>query len=178
MSRTRTSIVIGLSMLGTLTLAAGVFALTSTNFAIGTIPFLESLSGPAQVTMQHLVLAPGDVVSWHYHTGDVFVVQKAGVLTEIGACEGANVVNAGDAFHEPAGRIHRVENNGTDPVDLYSTYIVPAGHPRTVFVSEPICIGPPATADDCKTDQWQSFTVPRVFRNQGECVSFVQSSKP
>lgn len=34
----------------------------------------------------------------------------------------------------------------------------------------------PQTVDDCKNRGWQSFTTPRTFRNEGECVAFVLAS--
>jgi hypothetical protein len=36
-------------------------------------------------------------------------------------------------------------------------------------------IGPPLDKDECKKGGWMSFNTP-VFRNQGDCVSFVASS--
>lgn len=38
-------------------------------------------------------------------------------------------------------------------------------------------IGPPASQDECKKGGWQQFNVPRQFKNQGDCVSFVQTGK-
>lgn len=32
---------------------------------------------------------------------------------------------------------------------------------------------PPENKDQCKNDQWKNFIFPRVFVNQGDCVSFV-----
>jgi hypothetical protein len=38
-------------------------------------------------------------------------------------------------------------------------------------------IGPPTTTDQCKKGGWQTFNVPRTFKNQGDCVSFVNTGK-
>jgi hypothetical protein len=35
-----------------------------------------------------------------------------------------------------------------------------------------VAVGPPATKDECKNGGWQQFNSP-VFKNQGDCVSFV-----
>ncbi len=35
----------------------------------------------------------------------------------------------------------------------------------------------PPTADDCKNGGWESFTAPMTFRNEGECVAFVQANE-
>ena len=38
-------------------------------------------------------------------------------------------------------------------------------------------IGPPASSDECKNGGWQQFNTPRVFKNQGDCIQFVQTGK-
>ena len=38
-------------------------------------------------------------------------------------------------------------------------------------------VGPPTNKDQCKTGGWKIFTVPRKFKNQGDCVSFVNTRK-
>ncbi len=34
-------------------------------------------------------------------------------------------------------------------------------------------LGPPSDKDQCKKGGWRGFTIPRKFKNQGDCVSFV-----
>jgi hypothetical protein len=38
-------------------------------------------------------------------------------------------------------------------------------------------IGPPTNKDQCKDGGWKTFTIPRKFKNQGDCVSFVNTGK-
>src|SRR5262249_16837133 len=38
-------------------------------------------------------------------------------------------------------------------------------------------IGAPTTKDQCKKGGWKAFTSPRPFKNQGDCVSFVNTGK-
>ena len=33
------------------------------------------------------------------------------------------------------------------------------------------------TKDDCKDDGWATFTFPRTFENQGDCIQFVNTDK-
>jgi hypothetical protein len=40
-----------------------------------------------------------------------------------------------------------------------------------------IGIGPPTNKDQCKDGGWKIFTIPRKFKNQGGCVSFVNTGK-
>ncbi len=42
--------------------------------------------------------------------------------------------------------------------------------------SGPILIGPPTSKDQCKNDGWKTFNNP-VFKNQGDCVSYVVNGK-
>jgi YVTN family beta-propeller protein len=35
--------------------------------------------------------------------------------------------------------------------------------------------GPPTTRQQCKKGGWKAFTIPRSFKNQGDCVSFVNT---
>jgi tripartite motif-containing protein 71 len=46
--------------------------------------------------------------------------------------------------------------------------------PRDLVV---IPSGGPATKDECKHGGWQSFHFPRTFKNQGDCVQFVETGK-
>lgn len=38
-------------------------------------------------------------------------------------------------------------------------------------------IGPPSNKNQCKKGGWRVFTIPRKFKNQGDCVSFVNNGK-
>jgi YVTN family beta-propeller protein len=38
-------------------------------------------------------------------------------------------------------------------------------------------IGPPTNKNQCKSGGWQTFTIPEKFKNQGDCVSFVETGK-
>ena len=38
-------------------------------------------------------------------------------------------------------------------------------------------IGPPTNKDQCKGDGWRNFNTPRTFKNQGDCIQFVNTGK-
>lgn len=44
-----------------------------------------------------------------------------------------------------------------------------------LYTFDPILVGPPANKDECKNGGWESFNNP-TFKNQGDCISYVQSS--
>jgi uncharacterized repeat protein (TIGR03803 family) len=46
----------------------------------------------------------------------------------------------------------------------------------TIF-SLDVGVGPPTNKDQCKDGGWKTFTTPRKFKNQGDCVSFVNTGK-
>jgi hypothetical protein len=50
---------------------------------------------------------------------------------------------------------------------------------RTYFGAPepPPGIGPPANKDVCKNGGWATFTIPRAFKNQGDCIQFVNTGK-
>src|SRR5207249_3100201 len=41
----------------------------------------------------------------------------------------------------------------------------------------PVLVGPPKTKDDCKDGKWQTYNTPRTFKNQGDCIQFVNTGK-
>jgi hypothetical protein len=38
-------------------------------------------------------------------------------------------------------------------------------------------VGPPTSADQCKKDGWKTFNTPRTFKNQGDCIQYVNTGK-
>jgi hypothetical protein len=38
-------------------------------------------------------------------------------------------------------------------------------------------IGPPTNANQCKNDGWKTFNSPRTFKNQGDCIQYVNTGK-
>jgi quercetin dioxygenase-like cupin family protein len=149
---------------------------TSVRLAQGTIPVSELFNGPAEVTMTHITVQPGDTIPWHYHPGSVYVIVQSGTITEDGGCGSSDVFTAGQAFEEPIPRVHQVRNTGTVPAELFVTFIVPSGQPRTVNTGGPLC-GPPTSKNQCNDNGWLNFNFPRSFEDQGDCVSYVETGK-
>ena len=38
-------------------------------------------------------------------------------------------------------------------------------------------VGPPTNKDQCNKGGWKIFTIPQKFKNQGDCMSFVNTGK-
>jgi hypothetical protein len=43
--------------------------------------------------------------------------------------------------------------------------------------SEPSVVGPPTEKKQCKKGGWETFEFPRLFKNQGDCIKFVNTGK-
>jgi uncharacterized repeat protein (TIGR03803 family) len=59
-----------------------------------------------------------------------------------------------------------------------TTYYGGTNNLGTVFsLDVGLGVGPPTDKDQCKDGGWKTFTIPRKFKNQGDCVSFVNTGK-
>jgi quercetin dioxygenase-like cupin family protein len=130
-------------------LAAGppvVSALSATLFATSTLDERVNVDNdrirlktknPADVHVQEVKFAPGDVVDWHDHPGFALIAVKSGTMTFYIGCD-AHVRGPGQAMVESGGPTKAVNEGNTESV-FYVTYVVPKGSPRTVPTSPPDC---------------------------------------
>jgi quercetin dioxygenase-like cupin family protein len=160
----------GLAALGFLGYAA-----TTTILGVGTIPYSELVNGPAEVTTRQFISMPGEEGGWHYHPGFVFNVVTSGTVTVEDGCGEVETFSAGQAFEKIGGRVHRWKNLGTVPAVEYNTFVVPQGTPLAVSLPERRC-GPPIGVNECRQGGWATFTHPRNFINQGDCMQYVRSN--
>jgi quercetin dioxygenase-like cupin family protein len=100
---------------------------------------------PGTIEIQAFNLRPGEVVPWHFHKGTSYVMVVRGHLIEQdltpeGGCGGVGALEAGQAFVEPAGRVHQVMNPGPGAVTIYWATIFPQGGTDLNFVENgPTC---------------------------------------
>ncbi len=143
--------------------------------------------GPAQIVANDTnITAKGVTGGWHYHPGFMYNVVKQGkVIVEDGCAQpwdpnpeeyGTRTYTAGEAFETADGRVHRAVNpdGELDEVEISMT-ILPEGRPARVPASGSLgkrC-GPARDRDECKR-YWERFDFPYSFKNQGECVAFVE----
>jgi quercetin dioxygenase-like cupin family protein len=97
--------------------------------------------GPTDVVVRHVVIAPGGSTGWHYHPGTLIAVVHKGTLTRILEDCSVQTTSAGQSIVEDAGdrHVHVGSNLGTEPVELYVTYVIPAGAPLAVDAANPGC---------------------------------------
>jgi quercetin dioxygenase-like cupin family protein len=98
----------------------------------------SSPSDASDVVVQQVTIQPGGRTGWHTHAGKALAVVKAGTLTRYTADCKAVTYPAGQAFVETEG-VHEGRNQGTVPVELYVTYIDPAGSPLKTNAIAPTC---------------------------------------
>ncbi len=159
--------------LGTLILGFSVYAAINVTIADGVYVNFEEFGGkPASTRMRTLTIAPGEILGWHNHPGvGAYTIVKQGTLTVEDGCGFDTVYTTGQAFLEPAGRVHRGKNLTADPVITAQTFIVPLGTPFTIDTVR--ACGRPLKVDECKNGGWQQFDYPRTFDSQGDCMQFV-----
>ncbi len=158
--------------LGTVLLGITVYAAVNQTIADGVYANFEQFNGPAATRMRTLTIAPGEVLGWHNHPGvGAYTIVKKGTLTVEDGCGFETVYTQGQAFVEPAGRVHRGKNLTSEPVITAQTFIVPVGTPFTIDTGQRC--GRPLKVSECKDDGWRQFNYPRTFDNQGDCMSSV-----
>jgi quercetin dioxygenase-like cupin family protein len=132
----RKGLIVALSFCA-LILGVAVYAATNVTIAQGTMSYFGPFGGPADIRMRTLTIASGEVLGWHYHPGvGAYTIVKQGTLTVEDGCGGEQVYTAGQAFLEPAFRVHRGKNLTTGEVITAQTFIVPHGSPFTVDTAQ------------------------------------------
>jgi quercetin dioxygenase-like cupin family protein len=122
-------------------LGINAYAAVSNILTVGTIPNSELFNGPATVTVRQFIIAPGEILPWHYHPGRAYNVIKRGTLTVEDGCGQIETFVAGDAFEETEFHVHRAMNVGKEELEVYNTFIISAGNPTTVNLpnNQPHC---------------------------------------
>ena len=116
---------------------------SATTFTTGTTaePIGLNQAGPTEVVVREITIAPGGSTGWHYHPGTLLAVVQSGTLTrQLNDCS-EETTPAGQTFVEPSGadHVHIGRNEGTEPVVLYVTYVLPADADLSVDADDPGC---------------------------------------
>lgn len=90
--------------------------------------------GRTDIVVRHIVIEPGGYTGWHYHPGELIAVVHKGTLTRTLEDCSVQVSSPGQALVEAAGDRHEHlgRNLGAEPVELYVTYVIPAGAPLSI----------------------------------------------
>ena len=134
----------------------GIAAATPGSSAVGTILSVGTLPAGVkihtadlklktrddiQVVTQTITIAPGGHTGWHSHPGPVFVTIQAGTMTFYDAddpsCSPGIYATGATFVDRGGGHVHIARNEGTVPMVLYATYLVPVAHPVTIRTDAP-----------------------------------------
>jgi quercetin dioxygenase-like cupin family protein len=96
-------------------------------------------TGPAEFSVETVVLAPGESTGWHRHPGSELSLVRSGEVTvqRAEACEPVRYA-AGDGLFVDDGTPHVVRNEGAAPAELVVTHLLTPGAPEEEDV-EPGC---------------------------------------
>ncbi|MGH3803261.1 MAG: cupin domain-containing protein [Pseudonocardiaceae bacterium] len=97
--------------------------------------------GRTDIVVRHIVIEPGGSTGWHYHPGELIAVVHKGTLTRTLEDCSVQTNSPGQSFVEAAGdrHAHVGRNLGAEPVQLYVTYVIPAGAPLSIDATDPGC---------------------------------------
>ena len=98
------------------------------------------VKGPNDVLQAQLVFEPLGDTGWHTHPGPVIVVVKTGALTEYHANGCRTVHPQGSVFFETAGEVHRAVNETGGVVEVFATFLSPAGSQPLEPVPAPVAV--------------------------------------
>ena len=99
---------------------------------------LEIPAAPTDIVTNRVTYAPDGASPWHHHPGPTTVTVLRGTLT-LEDCTGAKTYEAGSAFIETPGHVHRARNLTTEEAEVLATYIVPAGGEVRQLHDHPPC---------------------------------------
>jgi quercetin dioxygenase-like cupin family protein len=118
----------------------GQFAKIDAKTEIGHWKAKIKTRGVSDVHVVQVTIQPGGTLGWHSHPGLSFVIVKSGTATfydgDDPGCS-PHVFPAGATAFEPAGHVHIVRNEGSEPLVNVVVQIVPTGAPRLVSVPSP-----------------------------------------
>ena len=91
--------------------------------------------GVSDLHVVQVTIQPGGTLGWHSHLGPSFVTVKSGTATFYDGDDPTctpHVVPAGSGLFEPAGDVHIVRNEGSEPLVNVVIQLLPAGAPRLI----------------------------------------------
>lgn len=130
-------------------LATPSSGLTSSPIAKGSLPepirakFKDNTGGfgdgtdVSSIVMVKFVVEPGGSFGWHQHGGPVWAVIASGTLTLYDEDCQPEVYSAGRSLFESGNHTHNAFNEGSEPVEIYATFMLPEGGESRIDVPDP-----------------------------------------
>jgi quercetin dioxygenase-like cupin family protein len=104
-------------------------------------PFARAAAADgAEVSVQHIRLAPNQAIPWHTHPGPVYVLVERGAFTYERAHGNTclrTTYTAGAGFVDPGfGNVHQA-NAGPEGAEIYAVYVLPRGSASVLIPTDP-----------------------------------------
>lgn len=124
-------VIAGLLGAGGIASASPGHLITATTTAEGKFvkPHNIKVQNVTRVVEQTLTLQPGGDTGWHIHPGIVILTVQKGTITRRSADCNVEVFPAGTSFVKQGTLALNGVNEGTEPVELHLTYLLPEGAP-------------------------------------------------
>lgn len=102
-----------------------------------------------------------------------------GMRVDSGAYTGSNINATNNWWGAASGPKYNGAGPGTGDNIADPGHVVTYTPFLTVKNGTPcfVAVGPPTTANQCKNGAWQTFNTPRTFKNQGDCIQYVNTGK-
>jgi quercetin dioxygenase-like cupin family protein len=92
------------------------------------------------LVMIKFAVEPGGTFGWHQHGGPVWAIVTSGTLTIYSSDDPSctpHYYPAGTAFLDPGDHTHRGVNETGQPVEVYTTFMLPAGGLTRIDAPDP-----------------------------------------
>jgi quercetin dioxygenase-like cupin family protein len=96
--------------------------------------------GLTDVHVVEVTIQPGGYLGWHSHPGPRFLVVKSGTATNYMGDDSTctpQLIPAGSSLFEPAGDVHNLRNEGSNPLVYVTVQFVATGAPRRIDEPSP-----------------------------------------
>ncbi len=131
------AVVVSLALAGSLVLTRQSGTISPEYDLLASVqPDSASAAPQWDLVVQRATFQPGTNSGWHSHPGGAFVAVKSGSVTlymgNNQSCT-ARTFKAGEGFFEPANKVLLARNEGSQPVEVYATFVeVPVGEDALV----------------------------------------------
>jgi quercetin dioxygenase-like cupin family protein len=96
--------------------------------------------GVSDLHVVEVAIDPGGTLGWHSHPGPRFLIVTRGTATNYMADDPSctpHLIPAGSSLFEPAGEVHNLRNEQSEPLVYITVQLVATGAPRRIDEPDP-----------------------------------------
>jgi len=107
-------------------------------------PTTVHTNSATDVVIQKMIIQPGGSTGWHWHPGVVVLTVQKGTITRVTKVKGSpgctvETFPEGTSFIKQGTNVLNGYNRGSEPIELWLTYIQPKNTPLRYEVANPGC---------------------------------------